>query len=154
MYSYLQGKVVEKTATSVVLDVGGIGYLLQISLSTYEALPLLGQEIRLLTHFVVREDAHALYGFYSAEERELFKLLLTVSGIGPKIALTLLSGIPFPQLRQAIVGGELETLKKIPGIGKKTAERMIVELREKLVLQGERAADLSLPLGPGNRALI
>jgi len=153
MYDYLKGQVAEKTATSVILEVAGVGYHLQIPLSTSAALPALGQNTKLLVHFVVREDAHMLYGFKTPEERQLFRSLLSVNGIGPKMALTVLSGISMETLKRAIVRGELETLTGISGIGKKTAERIIVELREKLVLQAQPGPESATP-ATGQAALI
>jgi Holliday junction DNA helicase RuvA len=148
MYHYLSGRLVDKTPTSVVIELGGVGYQVQIPVSTYGGLPEPGQSVRLLTHFVVREDSHALYGFLTEEERRLFKLLISVSGIGPKIAMTALSGIPVAELKKAIVDGALHILSGISGIGRKTAERIVVELREKLVLEGrEGSAGLRLPVG-------
>lgn len=138
MYQYLTGKVVEKTSTSCVVDVAGIGYLIQISASTYKSLPEVGQSVRVLTHFVVREDAQILYGFASEEERHLFRLLISVSGIGPKMAITILSGFPIAELKRAIIEGSLPVLTAIPGIGRKSAERVVVELRERLVLDERR----------------
>lgn len=144
MYQYLTGRIAEKTPTHVVLEVGGVGYQILIPVSTFGALPEVDRTVRLLTHFVVREDAHLLYGFFSEEERRMFRLLLSVSGIGPKMAVTVLSGISLADLKEAIIGGSLEVLTTIPGIGRKTAERMIVELREKVVLEERRAAPASL----------
>ena len=135
MYECLTGQLIEKTPTSIVLDINGVGYQVTIPLSTYEGLPALGQSARLLTHFVVREDSHALYGFSSEDQRRLFRLLISVSGIGPRMAITALSGITIPELKRAIVQGSLHVLRGIPGIGKKMAERIVVELREKLVLE-------------------
>ncbi|MFZ5803122.1 MAG: Holliday junction branch migration protein RuvA [Candidatus Omnitrophota bacterium] len=140
MYAYLRGKLIEKTATGAVLEVHGVGFQLQIPVSTYETLPGLGDEVRLLTHFVVREDAQALYGFSTEDERKLFCLLISVSGIGPKIAMTIMSGIRITDLKRAIVEGRLEILQAIPGVGKKTAERLVVELREKLADEADRFA--------------
>lgn len=140
MYHHLTGNLIEKTATKIVVDVNGVGYEIRIPVSTFSKLPALGERVRILTHFHVREDFQALFGFYTAEERELFRMLLSVSGIGPKMALTLLSGVTIPELKQAIIQGSLLVLTSIPGIGKKTAERLIVELREKVVLEGEEAA--------------
>jgi len=137
MYHYLQGTISEKTATQLVLDVGGVGYAIGIPLSTFEALPPMGQTVKILTYFVVREDAQALYGFLTQAERDLFKLLISVSGIGPKSAMTILSSVSIEDLKKAIVEGELETLHGIAGIGKKTAERLVVELREKIVLHSQ-----------------
>jgi len=138
MYDYLAGKLVEKTPTAVILDVGGVGYRVLISVTTYSALPSPGQDVRLLTHFLVREDMQALYGFHSQEERRLFRLLISISGIGPKMAMTILSGMSIAELKQAIVQGDLQVLTRVSGIGRKTAERMVVELREKLVIDGEQ----------------
>jgi holliday junction DNA helicase RuvA len=135
MFDYLAGKVVEKTPVSVVLDVSGVGYHIFVPVSTSAVLPPAGESVRLRTHFVVREDAHVLYGFASDEERQMFRLLLSVSGIGPKSAITVLSGKSISELKQAIINGSLLELTTIPGIGKKTAERIIVELREKVVLE-------------------
>ncbi len=140
MYQYFTGRLTEKTPTVVVLETGGIGYQIQISLSTFSALPEIGGSVRLLTHFVVREDAHILYGFSTEEERHLFRLLISISGIGPKSAMTVLSGIQLPELRRAIIDGNLTLLTSIPGIGKKTAERIIVELREKVLFDEHKAA--------------
>jgi len=134
MYHYLIGRLIEKSPTSIVLEVGGVGYQVQIPLSTFGGLPEVGQSVRILTHFVVREDAHALYGFLTEDERRLFKLLISVSGIGPKIALTALSGLSMGELKKAIVEGSLHILSSVSGIGRKIAERIVVELREKLVL--------------------
>ncbi len=135
MYHYLNGKLVEKTATHLVLEAGGVGYQIHIPVSTYAALPSPGHEVRILTHFVVREDAHTLYGFLTEDERHLFRQLISVSGIGPKMAMTALSGISLPELKQAIIEGALPVLTAIAGIGRKTAERIVVELREKLVVE-------------------
>jgi holliday junction DNA helicase RuvA len=132
MYYCLNGKIVEKTPAVAILDVNGIGYEVRISVNTFSALPDLGQSTKLLTHFVVREDAQLLYGFATEEERDLFRLLLSVSGIGPKMALTLLSGMTIPELKTAILDGSLAALSSITGIGRKTAERVIVELKDKL----------------------
>jgi len=139
MYQYLTGRLVEKTAAVVVLEVGGIGYQIQVPVSTFARLPELGQSVRILTHFAVREDAHVLYGFATEEERHFFRMLLSVSGIGPKMATTILSGSSLPELKRAIVDGSLAVLTGISGIGRKTAERIIVELREKIVLEERRA---------------
>jgi Holliday junction DNA helicase RuvA len=116
-----------------VVDVHGTGYEVLIPLSSYDKLPQPGQELRLLTHLVVREDAHVLYGFMTAQERELFRLLINnVSGIGPKIALNVLSGISAPAFRGAVANGDAKTLSQISGVGKKTAERIVVELKDKI----------------------
>lgn len=138
MYQYLNGTLTEKTAASAVIDVNGVGYYLQIPVSTFSALPELGKPVKVLTHFVVREDAQALYGFSTEDERGFFRSLISVSGIGPKTALTALSGVPVQDLKRAIIDGDLAVLTGISGIGKKTAERMVVELREKMVVEERR----------------
>ena len=139
MYQYLNGNLVEKNAASLVIDVGGVGYHVQIPVSTFSALPELGKSVRILTHFVVREDGHFMFGFFTEEERQLFRLLISVSGIGPKTAMTALSGVAIPELKRALIDGDLAVLTGISGIGRKTAERMVVELREKMVLEERRA---------------
>ena len=140
MYEYLNGKLAEKTALAAVIDIGGVGYHIQIPLSTFSVLPELGQNVRLWTHFVVREDAQILYGFWTRDERSLFRLLISISGIGPKSAASVLSGITPIELKRAIVNGDLPVLTAIPGIGRKTAERLVIELREKIVVEEHSAA--------------
>ncbi|MBI1977180.1 MAG: Holliday junction branch migration protein RuvA [Candidatus Omnitrophica bacterium] len=136
MYSYLAGVLTEKSHTSVTIDVNGIGFQLTIPLSTYQKLPEVGGKAKLLTQHIVREDAEFLFGFFTEEERSLFKLLMSVSGIGPKLAITVLSGLGLQELKRAIVEGSVTALTAISGIGRKTAERIIVELREKIVVEG------------------
>jgi len=137
MITYLHGKLVDALPTQVTVDVQGMGYELLIPLSSYDKLPKPGQDLRILTHLVVRADAHVLYGFMSAEERELFRLLInTVSGIGPKIALNVLSGMNATAFRGAVANGDVKALSQISGVGKKTAERIVVELRDKLGAAG------------------
>ncbi|MCB9799455.1 MAG: Holliday junction branch migration protein RuvA [Candidatus Omnitrophica bacterium] len=136
MYHYLNGTIIEKSATQVILDVNGVGYEIQIPVSTFSGLPALGQRVKLFMHFVVREDAQILYGFLTLEEKRIFQLLVSVSGVGPKTAVTALSGVKISQLKKAIAAGSVEVLKGVPGIGRKTAERIIVELREKMALEG------------------
>jgi len=126
----------EKTPTSVIIEVAGIGYDLTIPVSTYASLPALGEQVKLLTHFVVREDAQLLYGFATEDERKMFRMLISISGIGPKIANTALSGILVEDLKIAIKDGNVAVLTSISGIGKKTAERIVIELREKVILEG------------------
>jgi Holliday junction DNA helicase RuvA len=133
MITYLHGKLIEALPTQVTVEVNGIGYEALIPLSSFDKLPAPGQSVKLLTHLVVREDAHVLYGFMSAAERELFRLLInTVSGIGPKIALNILSGINVTAFRGAVAGGDIKMLSQISGVGKKTAERIIIELKDKI----------------------
>jgi Holliday junction DNA helicase RuvA len=137
MITFLHGKLVEMLPTQVTVDVHGIGYEVLIPLSSFDKLPQPGQEIRLLTHLAVREDAHTLYGFMSAAEREMFRLLInTVSGIGPKIALNILSGISVAAFRGAVANGDVKALSQISGVGKKTAERIVVELKDKIGAAG------------------
>lgn len=137
MIDYLHGKLVHALPTQVIVDVQGLGYEVLIPLSSYDKLPQLGQEFKLLTHLVVREDAHILYGFMTAPERELFRLLInTVSGIGPKIALNILSGINVAAFRGAVANADVKVLSQISGVGKKTAERIVVELRDKIGTAG------------------
>jgi Holliday junction DNA helicase RuvA len=137
MITFLHGQLVEALPTRVVVDVNGVGYEALIPLSSYNRLPPPGQPVRLLTQLVVREDAHTLYGFMTVEERDLFRLLVnTVSGIGPKIALNILSGINVTAFRGAVANGDVKALSQISGVGKKTAERMIVELRDKIGMAG------------------
>ena len=133
MITFLEGKLVQALPTQVVIDVNGIGYEVLIPLSSFDKLPPAGQTVKLLTHLAVREDAHVLYGFVSAVEKELFRLLIhTVSGIGPKIALNILSGIEAGSFRAAVATGDVKTLSQISGVGKKTAERIVVELKDKM----------------------
>jgi Holliday junction DNA helicase RuvA len=137
MITFLQGKVVEALPTQVTVDVNGVGYEALIPLSSFDKLPLPGQSIKLLTQLVVREDAHTLYGFMTSEERDLFRLLVhTVSGIGPKTALNVLSGISVTAFRGAVANGDIKSLSKISGVGKKTAERIVVELKDKIGMAG------------------
>ena len=136
MYSFLAGILAEKSPTLVTIDVNGIGFQLVVPLSTSRELPAVGEKAKLLTQHVVREDAQLLFGFATEEERSLFKLLLSVSGVGPKLAITVLSGLGIGELKRAIVEGSVPALTAISGIGRKTAERWIVELREKIVVEG------------------
>src|SRR5512138_556874 len=137
MISFLHGKLVDALPTQVTLDVHGVGYEVLIPLSSFDKLPPVGQEVKLLTHLAIREDAHVLYGFMSATERDLFRLLInTVSGIGPKIALNVLSGMSVAVFRGAVARGDIKSLSQISGVGKKTAERIVVELRDKIGAAG------------------
>ncbi len=134
MIAFLRGKVLEKHPGQMILDVGGVGYDVTIPVSTYTKLPDDGSEARLYIHTHVREDALALFGFATKEEKTVFEKLIGVSGIGPKLAVTVLSGLATADLVGAIRSGDLVRLTRIPGVGKKTAERMVVELRDKLDL--------------------
>jgi len=133
MITFLDGKLVGALPTQAIVDVGGVGYEVFIPLSSYDKLPAVGQAIRILTHLVVREDAHVLYGFMTAPERDLFRLLVNnVSGIGPKLALAVLSGMSVTNFKGAVVNSDVAALAKISGLGKKTAERIVLELKDKL----------------------
>jgi len=133
MITFLEGTLVEALPTQVVVAVHGIGYQVLIPLSSFDKLPAVGAQIKILTHLQVREDAHVLYGFTSTGERDLFRLLVNnVSGIGPKTALDVLSGISVTNFKAAVVSGDAGLLSKTKGIGKKTAERIIVELKDKV----------------------
>jgi Holliday junction DNA helicase, RuvA subunit len=133
MITYLDGTLREVWPTQVVVEVHGVGYEVLIPLSSYDRLPQPGQPVRLLTHLQVREDAHILFGFASAEERDLFRLLVTrVSGVGPKLALAVLSGMDVVRFKAAVVDSDTASIAKISGLGKKTAERIVLELKDKL----------------------
>jgi len=141
MIGRLTGLLAEKSPPQVVLDVQGVGYEVDVPMSTFYNLPALGEKVTLLTHFVVREDAHLLYGFATAEERATFRELVKISGVGPRTALSILSGLSVADLAGAVSRQEGARLQKVPGIGKKTAERLLLELKGKL------GADLGLPAG-------
>lgn len=132
MIASIRGTLVSKQAPEIVIETGGVGYALEVPMSTYFRLPAVGAEAALLTHFLVREDAQLLYGFADAEERDLFRSLLKVSGVGARIALAILSGISVEGFRQCVAFENTAALIKVPGIGKKTAERLIYEMRDKL----------------------
>ena len=137
MISFLEGKLVEALPTQAIVEVAGVGYEVLIPLSSYDKLPAPGGSLRLLTHLVIREDAHTLYGFMTGAERELFRLLInTVSGIGPKIALNVLSGVSVTAFRGAVASSDIKALSQISGVGRKTAERIIVELKDKIGAAG------------------
>jgi Holliday junction DNA helicase RuvA len=133
MITFLDGKLVSALPTQATVDVNGLGYEVLIPLSSYDKLPAVGQPIRILTHLAVREDAHILYGFMTVPERDLFRLLVNnVSGIGPKLALAVLSGMSVTNFKTAVVNSDIAAISKISGLGKKTAERIVLELKDKL----------------------
>lgn len=132
MIAHLRGRLLSKTPNQAIIDCNGVGYDITISVATFSELPAEGAEARLFIHTHVREDQIALFGFADTQEKRLFEKLLTISGIGPKLAITVLSGISSDRLVAAIRGGDHATLTKIPGIGKKTAERVVLELKDKL----------------------
>lgn len=132
MIAHLRGRLISKRPNQAIVDVGGVGYDVAITVPTFSGLPNDGGEVSLHIHTHVREDAIALFGFLRAQEKQLFEKLISVSGIGPKLAITILSGMAAEEMVGAIKGNDIARLTKIPGIGKKTAERMVLELRDKL----------------------
>ncbi|MBM6703298.1 Holliday junction branch migration protein RuvA [Sutterella massiliensis] len=152
MIGRLKGTLLEKAPPAILLDVSGVGYEVDVPMSTFCNLPEAGAEVTLLTHFVVREDAMLLYGFATAAEREAFRALIRISGVGPRIALAVLSGLTVEQLAGAVEAGEAGLLTRIPGIGKKTAERLILELKGKL--KGAAFAGLSSAEGASRADIV
>ena len=132
MITHIQGRLVEKTPTEVIIDCGGVGYHINISLHTYSLLPQ-SEQIKLFTYLLVKEDSHTLFGFVEKSEREIFKMLLSVSGIGASIARTMLSSLEPKQIIQAIANGDVGTIQSIKGIGGKTAQRAILDLKDKVL---------------------
>lgn len=133
MIAFLQGILEESLPTQIVVNAGGVGYQVFIPLSSYDRLPAVGEPVKVLTHLQVREDAHVLFGFMTAAERDLFLLLLNnVSGVGPKLALAVLSGMSVASFKNCVVNNDVAALSKLRGLGKKTAERIVLELRDKL----------------------
>ena len=132
MIGRIQGVLVEKTFPQVIVSCHGVGYEIDVPMSTFYPLPRAGEEVVLFTHLVVREDAHLLFGFLTPGERTAFRQLLKISGVGPKVALSVLSGLSVDDLAAAVADGDAGRLTKIPGIGKKTAERLVLELRDKV----------------------
>lgn len=139
MIGRIQGKLIEKNPPQVLIDVHGVGYEIDVPMSTFYNLPAVGQDVVLLTHFIVREDAQLLYGFATAQERSVFRILIKISGIGARTALAILSGMSCEALAQAVSRSDSAMLTRVPGIGKKTADRLVLELKGKL------GADLSGP---------
>lgn len=132
MIGRIVGTLIEKTPPELLVDVGGVGYEIMASMSTIYELPQIGQSVILHTHFQVKEDAQSLYGFVTKDERALFRILIKVNGIGPKMALSVLSSMNPPELITAVQESQIDSLTKVPGVGKRTAERLVVELRDKL----------------------
>lgn len=132
MIGSVRGRITAKTPPQLMVDVGGLGYELEAPMSTFFHLPAIGEEVSLLTHLVIREDAHVLYAFATEKERRLFRSLIKVSGVGPKIALALLSGISVEAFSRCVVNEDITALTRVPGIGRKTAERLVVEMRDRL----------------------
>ena len=148
MIGSLRGRITSKAPPQVTVEVGGVGYEVEAPMSTFLHLPAVGEEVKLLTHFVVREDAQLLYGFATEGERHLFRSLLKVSGIGPKIGLALLSGMSVEAFEAAVRNQDVDSLIRVPGIGRKTAERMLVEMRDRLAPASGGTPD-ALVLKPG-----
>lgn len=151
MIGRLRGEVAEKQAPHLLLDVNGVGYELETPLSTYFNLPETGQRVTLYTHLAVREDAHVLYAFATEAERTLFRSLLKVSGVGAKMALGILSGMSADEFARCVEAGDLASLVRLPGIGRKTAERLVVEMRDRLArlgMQSDVAAPVSAAAHP------
>ena len=155
MIALIRGTLAYKSIDHVIIDVGGVGYRLSIPLSTFYSLPETG-EVSLFTHTHVREDALLLFGFLSMEEKELFIILIGISGVGPKLAVNILSHIPVGELKRAIAEGDIKRLSGLPGIGKKTAERLVLELKDKVGPLDELPAssDTTAVAGPTRNTLI
>lgn len=149
MIAHLRGKLLAKHPNQAIVETAGVGYDVTVSIPTFSDLPAVGDEVALHIHTHVREDVIALYGFLRSSEKVLFEKLITVSGIGPKLAITILSGMPADEMVGAIRGNDVARLTRIPGIGRKTAERMVLELRDKLPEPGPTAA----PMVPGLSAI-
>ena len=152
MIGSVRGRIVSKTPPQLLVEAAGLGYELEAPMSTFFHLPAIGQEVRLLTHLVVREDAHVLYGFGTEDERRLFRSLIKVSGVGPKIALALLSGLSVEAFALCVQTEDVAALIKVPGIGRKTAERLVVEMRDRLEAAGGSAAASAVPAGASPEA--
>lgn len=145
MIAHLRGTLLEKRPNQAIVEAAGVGYDVTVPISTFSSLPAPGAEVRLRVYTHVREDAIALFGFLTADEKTLFEKLITVSGIGPKLAVTVLSGLPTAELITCIRQGLVDRLVRIPGVGKKTAERIVLELKEKLDLVGAPAEAMQAP---------
>jgi Holliday junction DNA helicase RuvA len=145
MIGAVRGRLASKTPPQLTVDVGGLGYELEAPMSTFYRLPAVGEEVRLLTHLVVREDAHVLYGFATEDERRLFRSLIRVSGVGPKIALALLSGVSVAAFAECVQKEDIAALTRVPGVGRKTAERLIIEMRDRLAVPQAAAGEAATP---------
>lgn len=154
MIGRITGTLLEKHPPQVLVEAGGVGYEVDVPMSTFFSLPALGEKVALLTHFVVREDAQLLYGFLTQKERATFRELIKISGVGPKLALSVLSGLSVDELAQCVALQEAGRLTKVPGIGKKTAERLLLELKGKLAdALPQAAGGISTPAGVASDAL-
>ena len=152
MIGLIHGRIAAKMPPQLLVDVGGVGYEIEAPMSTFFLLPAVGEEVHLLTHLVVREDAQLLYGFSTEEERRLFRNLLKVSGIGPKIALALLSGISVEGFAHCIQNQDVSALTKVPGIGRKIAERLLIEMRDRLNGAQSLPGATTVPVGTSAEA--
>ncbi len=150
MIGSVRGRIASKSPPHLTVEVGGLGYELEAPMSTFFLLPAVGEEVRLLTHLVVREDAHILYAFGTDDERRLFRSLIKVSGVGPKIALALLSGISVEAFAQCVQNQDIVALTRVPGIGRKTAERLIVEMRDRLAAPEMSGGGMSFAAPPAS----
>lgn len=154
MITFLRGTLIESLPNRVTIEVGGIGYEVHIPLSTYDRLPTVGGSVRILTHLHVREDAHTLYGFMTDEERDLFRLLIDrVSGIGPRLAMAVLSGMPVSGFKANVANGDVAALAKISGLGRKSAERIVLELKDKVGVVDAWVAATSAGTSPEQAAV-
>ena len=154
MFAYIKGLLVHSTSAAVVIETGGIGYKIFIPANAYMQLPQLGQSLTLHTSFIVRELAQALYGFFTPQERDFYESLLGVTGVGPKIALALIGHMPLADLHRAIVNEDTATICRVPGIGKKGAERLIIELRDKVGAMSPSFGDIAQQPVGGSRVQI
>jgi Holliday junction DNA helicase RuvA len=143
MITHIRGKLVEKNPNNVIVECNGIGYILPISLQTFSNIPD-RENIKLHTHLIIREDAHILYGFWEVKEREIFKLLISVSGVGPSTAITMLSSMNSEEIQHAIASEDVEKIKSVKGIGIKTAQRVIVDLKDKILKTYDISEELSI----------
>src|SRR5256714_9306795 len=147
MIGSVHGRIASKTPPQLTVEVGGLGYELEAPMSTFFLLPSVGEDVRLLTHLVVREDAHILYAFATENERRLFRSLIKVSGVGPKIALALLSGISVEAFALCVQNQDIAALTRVPGIGRKTAERLVVEMRDRITRPEAASGTLAVSAG-------
>jgi len=147
MIGYLRGKLISKQPPQLVVDVGGVGYELDAPMSTFYTLPATGSDLSLFTHLVIREDAHSLYAFATDRERRMFRELLKITGVGPKLALSILSGINVDELLLCVAAADTDSLVRIPGVGRKTAERLLIEMRDRVKIFGEVSAVIASTSG-------
>ena len=150
MIGRLTGQLVAKQPPQIIVDVGGVGYEVDVPMSTFYALPATGERVQLMAHYVVREDAHLLFGFATNDERAAFRQLIKVTGIGPKVALAVLSGLSVAELNQAIALQDVKRLTRVPGIGNKTAERLLLELKGKVVASAAGAGSAPAVASPAD----